>query len=196
MRPRTRRLAALTAATVLGLIPVVATGAPAWACPPLEPSCTSDATRPAWFYGQVVTQYVQYPAPVGSGPAGPTPERPDTTIFLVGNVGATPFAPEQQIPGGPVVPDHDHVWITYPLKVSDGYGLMVVAGPNGDTATVRTRRMPAGSIAGAPLAYQIRLGGQWYDLDNAAIIRQGIDLGLLRTVDIGWGGTGWIEYRH
>lgn len=188
-----RRLITVSATVLLATGLLLAGALPAAACPPLTPDCTYDVQRNAWFAGRVVQQFGWLPPPAGSGPTEPSPDRPDVTVYLIGHVNPTPFAPGGPLPGGGSVPDHDHTWTQYTVAVSDAFGHFVVPGPNATAGTVRTRPMPPGSIAGAPLAYAIKLGDQWYDLTSAPIILQGVDRGLLRTVDAGFGGAGWIE---
>ncbi|MDX6742416.1 hypothetical protein [Actinocorallia sp. A-T 12471] len=191
------RLLGIFAALLTALASLVAVSAtPAFACPPGAPSCVYDEHRDAWFGGYVVDHFAQIPAPMGSGPSGPEPERPDQTIYLVGNVTATPFAPGLPIPGVGYMPDHDHVWSTWPTGIVDGYGQMVIPGPNATAANVKTRPMPEGSLAGAPLAYSIKLGFTWFDLTSSQVIELGLAGGQLATFDIGWGGVGWIEHKH
>lgn len=192
---RTPRLRPLLAAAALAAPLLVLTPGTASACPPLQDTCSYDVSRPAWFAGEVVRQFGQLPAPVGTGPTAPSPSRPDTALYLIGNVGATPFAPGGPIPGGLSMPDHDHVWPLFTVTVYDSDGYFVVPGPAATTATVRTRPQPAGSIAGAPLARAVDFGDGWRDLTAVPLIQQGVDRGLLRLVPIGFGGTGWIERR-
>ncbi|GAA4038543.1 hypothetical protein [Nonomuraea soli] len=190
MRTLSSLLAALALAVTLGV-----TAAPAQACPPGNPGCTFDEHRNGWFGGYVVDHYAQIPAPFGSGPGAPAPERPDMTIYLVGNVTDTPFAPGLPIPGVGYMPDHDHVWPSWTLSIVDGYGKMIIPGPNATAGNVKTRPMPEGSLAGAPLAYSVKLGHAWFPLTSGQIIQLGLDAGLLATTDIGWGGVGWIEHK-
>lgn len=187
-----RRLLVLLA-FVASLLAV--TSAPAFACPPGTSTCGWDEHRDAWFGGYLVDHYAQIPAPAGTGPSAPSPDRPDQTIYLVGNVTSTPFAPGFPIPGVGYMPDHDHVWPNWPATIVDGYGQLVIPGPNATAATVKTRPMPEGSLAGAPLAYSIKLGGSWFNLTSGQVIQLGLNCGLLATTDIGWGGVGWIEHK-
>ena len=56
--------------------------------------------------------------------------------------------------------------------------------------------MPQGSLAGAPLAYAIKKDGRWFSLTSEAIIKYGLDYGLLSAVPSGpgggFGGYGWL----
>lgn len=160
-------------------------------CPPLSDPCPYDVTRPAWFAGFQVQQFAQIPAPFGSGPPAPSPERRDVTVYLVGNVGQ-PFSPEQRIPNGPVIPAHDDVWSRYPFAIIDGFGQWVVPGPGATAATVRTRPQPDGSIVGAPLAYAIKIGRHWQNLTSGLAVSYGLRTGQLDLVDAGYGGGGWF----
>lgn len=191
---RMRGLAAgSAAAVVLGLTATLATATPALACPPLNSQCSYDVTRPAWMGDTVVTQYAQVPPPEGHGSTTPDPALQDIDVYLIGYAGSEPFAPEQSIPGVGVIPAHDHVWPYVTPSVMNAYGHFVVPGPKATAGSVLTRPAPQGGIVGAPLAYAIVLGGQTFRLTNLAIIQQGIDRGLLSTVDAGFGGDGWIE---
>lgn len=161
-------------------------------CPPLVTTCPYDISRPAWFAGSEVIQFAQMPNPTEPSSLAPSPTRPDTDIYLVGNIGSTPFSVEQAIPSGLVVPEHDDVWSVYTATIYDGFGYWVVPGLMASTDTVRTRPQPVGSLAGAPLAYQIRLGQDWVDLNNADTILYGVQVGQLRLVELGFGGAGWF----
>lgn len=162
-------------------------------CPPLVTTCPYDISRPGWFAGIQVIQFARLTNPADPSSLAPSPERPDTDIYLVGNI-STPFSAEQTIPSGAVVPAHDDVWSVYTATVYDGFGYWVVPGPTASTDTVRTRSQPANSIAGAPLAYQIRLGQRWVNLNNAAVILYGLRTGQLRLIELGFGGAGWFIF--
>ena len=187
-----------TAATFL-LLATAAIGAERHSTPPY------DVNKPVWFDGVVVQAYAQIPKPDGS--VVPSPSRRDDKAYLVGNIFATsPFGPEIHIPNAPiVVPAHDDVFTrwTEARHPSDVYGFWVVPGPaalvaDGDPQqNVRVRPMPAGSLAGAPLAYAIKYRGQWYVLTSGDIVELGLDRGLLvavpSTPDGGFGGVGWLD---
>lgn len=191
---RTRRLRVLLA-SVAALPLLVLTPGTALACPPLENPCSYDVSRDAWFAGHVVRQFGQLPAPVGTGPTEPSPQRPDTPIYLVGYIGDAPFAPGGPIPGVGTIPDHDHVWPIFTVKAYDSDGFFVVPGPAATPATVATRPAPPDSLAGAPLAHAVNFGDGWRDLTVVPLIQLGVDRGLLRLVHIGFGGVGWIEAK-
>lgn len=161
-------------------------------CPPLITTCPYDLSKPSWFAGSQVTQFAQIPNPTEPSSLAPSPDRPDTDIYLVGNIGSTPFEPERAIPNGPVIPGHDDVWPVYTVTIYDGFGYWVVPGLSASTDTVRTRPQPVDSLAGAPLAYQIRLGQDWLNLNDATVIKDGVQTGQLRLVDVGYGGAGWF----
>ncbi len=160
-------------------------------CPPLVTTCPYDLSYPSWFAGNQVTEFVKIPNPTEPSSLAPSPTRPDTDIYLVGNIG-TPFVPERAIPNGPVIPNHDNVWSEYTATIYDGFGYWVVPGLTASTDTVRTRPQPVNSLAGAPLAYQIRLGQDWVNLNDATVIKGGVQTGQLRLVDVGYGGAGWF----
>ena len=161
-------------------------------CPPLVTTCPYNLSNPSWFAGSQVTAFAQIPNPAEPSSLVPSPTRPDTDIYLVGNIGSTPFVSEQTIPNGLVIPEHDNVWSVYTETIYNAFGSWVVPGLTASTDTVRTRPQPAGSLAGAPLAYQIRLGQDWVNLNDAAVIKDGVQTGQLRLVDIGFGGAGWF----
>lgn len=161
-------------------------------CPPLVSTCPYNIAHPAWFAGSQVSEFVQTPNPTEPSTLTPSPSRPDTNLYLVGNIGSIPLNPEQTIPGGAVVPDHDVVWPIYPQTIYNGFGYWVVPGPSASTDSVRTRTEPANSLAGAPLAYQIRLGQDWVDLNNADLIKSEVQTNQLRLVELGYGGAGWF----
>ena len=161
-------------------------------CPPLVTTCPYDISHPGWFAGSQVTQFAQIPNPTVPSSLAPSSARPDTDIYLVGNIGSTPFSDEQTIPGGSVVPGHDDVWPVYTATIYNGFGYWVVPGLMASSDTVRTRPQPVGSLADAPLAYQIRLGQDWVDLNNVTTILDGVGIGQLRLVELGFGGAGWF----
>lgn len=163
-------------------------------CPPLVTTCPYDISRPGWFAGIQVTQFARLPNPTDPSSLAPSPDRPDTNIYLVGNIGSTPFSAEQTIPSGEVVPAHDDVWPVYTATVYDGFGYWVVPGPTASTDTVRTRPQPPKSLVDAPLAYQLRIGQRWVNLNNAAIIVYGVQTGQLRLIELGFGGAGWFIF--
>ena len=203
MLPSPHRIAAMTmpavAATLFVLAPTGSTSAQSLdskgstsVCPPLVSTCPYDISHPAWFAGSLVSNFVQIPNPTEPSSLAPSPTRPDTNLYLIGNIGSTPLDPEQTIPDGSVVPDHDVVWSVYPTTIYNGFGYWVVPGSMATSDTVRTRPQPADSLVGAPLAYQIRFGQHWVDLNNAAIILIGVQTGQLRLVELGYGGAGWF----
>lgn len=161
-------------------------------CPPLVTTCPYDLSYPSWFAGNQVTEFVQIPNPTEPSSLAPSPTRPNTDIYLVGNIGSTPFVPERAIPNGPVIPGHDNVWSVYTATIYNAFGYWVVPGLTASTDTVRTRPQPVDSLADAPLAYQIRLGQDWVNLNDATVIKDGVQTGQLRLVDIGFGGAGWF----
>lgn len=188
-----------TTSAILLLLATAAIGADRHSTPPY------DVNKPVWFDGVVVQAYAQIPKPDGS--VSPSPSRRDDRVYLVGNIFATsPFGSEIHIPNAPiVVPAHDDVftrWIAA-RRPSDVYGFWVVPGPaahvaEGDSQqNVRVRPMPAGSLAGAPLAYAIKYEGQWYVLTSGDIVELGLDRGLLvavpSTPDGGFGGVAWLD---
>jgi len=165
-------------------------------CPPLDTVCPYDISRPGWFAGIQVIQFARIPNPQDPSSLAPLPERPDTNIYLIGNIGTTPFSAEQTIPSGAVVPAHDDVWPVYTATAYDGFGYWVVPGPTASTDTVRTRFQPSNSLAGVPLAYQIRIGQRWLNLNNASVILYGVRTGQLRLIELGFGGPGWFIFRN
>lgn len=161
-------------------------------CPPLVTICPYDISHQGWFAGSQVTQFAQIPNPTNPSSLAPSPARPDTNIYLVGNIGLDPFSAEQVIPGGSVVPGHDDVWPIFTDTIYDGFGYWVVPDLGASSDTVRTRPQPTNSLAGAPLAYQIHIGQDWVNLNNSAAILYGVQIGQLRLVELGFGGAGWF----
>lgn len=168
-----------------------------------------DVNKPAWLHGFMVQTYARIPRP-GSGVA-PSPVRRDDIAYLVGNIfDPTPFAADVIIPlppGAPVpfltVPAHDDVFARFASCSSpvDAFGRWVVAGTNGLTEdpdqNVKVRPMPENSLAGAPLAYAIKLNGRWRFLTNSHVIEQGVNAGLLAAIPAGpgdgFGGIGCLN---
>gem|GEM_PF-6863668 len=176
-----------------------------------------DVKKPAWFGGFEVTTFAQIPGFAGgSGPNAPVAEYPNVTAYLVGNINdGMPFGAQVDIPqidpatgqpvivnGQPVivasVPAHDDVFTAFLTRPFNGFGKWVVAGPNATARNVHTRPMPAGSIAGAPLVYEIQIGNLnfYLPLTSNAAVEYGLRTGQLAVVDAGWGGVAWLAFRQ
>lgn len=179
------------------------------ACP-INDSCQYDIERRAWYGGVVVHQFVRHPS--ASSPA-PSPTVTDADLYIIGPINANdPFATQQQFPalgpdGQPVIgpdgqpvmitmPNHEHVWVSPSNYVRDGFGHFVVAGLNGNVSNLRTRPMPMNSLAGAPLAYQVKLGNTWYYLNSYPVIQVALSSGIVKLNELGWGGVAWFEFYH
>ena len=177
-----------------------------------KPTPEYDVNKPAWFNGLVVETYARIPTP-GSG-LEPSPQRPDVTAYLVGNIyDVTPFGGEQVIPLPPgpntppflTVPAHDDVFSRWSPRArpADAFGFWVVPGQAAITAdgdpnqNVKVRSEPSFSIAGGPLAYAVKLRGRWQFLTAARVVERAIDEGLLQAIpsgpDGGFGGVGWLQ---
>lgn len=164
----------------------------------------ADVNKPAWYKGVIVQTYAVIPKPDGS--VVPDASRRDDVAYLVGYIfDQSPFGGEIKIPNAPlVVPAHDDVFTrwAYDRRPSDLFGFWIVPGPaaiatEGDPQqNVRVRPMPAGSLAGAPLAYAVKHKGRWRYLTSADAVETGIDYGLLTAVPSnpagGFGGVGWL----
>ena len=154
----------------------------------------ADETQPGWFAGRLVTYSVDLP----SGPGdGPSPQRHDVTIYLVGwQPGTQPqdtgfVAPFLPLP----VPQHDTVFEHFvsASAPADCFGVTVVPGAAASPDTVQTVTDP--NAYPRPLAYAIRLGRHWTPLTRAGAIRAGVAQGLLALDDWpGFGGACWIEH--
>lgn len=157
---------------------------------------TYDVKKPAWFAARTVCTYAQLPGFAGgSGPNAPTPERRDVVTYLIGPINtAHPYGPQVTLPFG-TVPAHDDTFSEYITAgaPADAFGAWVVAGPNASPLTVHTRPAPAGSLAGAPLAYEIKVGTRFVALTERSIVEYGLQLGLIALVDAGWGGVSWLS---
>jgi len=174
-----------------------------------------DLSKKVWFEGRTVDVFVMIPSAAGgSGPDGPSPRHPDVDVYLVGAISETePYGPQARRPaidpatgtplldehGRPraqiVIPAHDDVFSQFAAAAepADTFGHWVVPGPRASDATVRTRSMPADSLAGAPLVWSIRLDGEWRPLIDAAVIEEGIARGLLKLAFSNWGGVAWLD---
>ena len=116
-------------------------------------------------------------------------------MYIIGPVASdgTPRTEGDEIIGpGMVLPARDLVVDEF---VQDGYvydaiGSFVVPGPNGVIGqNVRVRPEPVGGIIGAPLAYEIKIAGKWYKLNNESYIEVGVTLGILDLIPWLWGGV-------
>lgn len=176
---------------------------------------TFDLTKKVWVDGRTVAAFVLMPRVAGGrGPDEPSAAYEDVDVYLIGAVDEdNPYGPELRRPavdlvsgkplagpdGAPsqeiVIPAHDDTFARFAGADTpvDTFGHWVIAGPRASAATVRTRQMPAGSLAGAPLAYAVRLDDEWQPLTDAAIIRRGLDRGLLALKFSNWGGVAWLE---
>lgn len=208
MRARWHSVCALTAAVTLTVALAVGAegGGSGW-----------DLSKRVWFHGEVHDVFVLIPALAGgSGPMVPSDEATDVDVYLVGEIDpADPFGSEMKRPAvnpetgaqilGPdgqvlehiVIPAHDDTFSARPSRAAPGdtRGLWVVAGGNATPDTVKLRPMPAASLAGAPLAWAVRLDGDWHPLTDHRVVERGLEAGLLRLEFSNWGGLAWLEER-
>jgi hypothetical protein len=155
-----------------------------------------------WVLGLPVYLFARAPARIGGeGPDSPSPDVPDVTVYLIAPINDTS-------PHGPPVPDivtahgrgalppHMDVLDRHILEANphDAIGVFVVPGPKASAANVRTRPAPPNSLAGAPMAYEIKIGDVWAPLTSHAVIQYGIEAGLLATKDFDYGGLMWSEW--
>jgi hypothetical protein len=137
----------------------------------------------------------------GPGPDGPSDDVPDVTVYL-----AAPFDPEAPsappregipTPDGPRnLPTHTQVHdrLVPSDRPHDAMGVFVVAGPEATDDTVRLGDEVENSVAGAPLAAEIRMGGVWVGLDNHLAIEHGVAAGVLELVPFEFGGLMWQSF--
>lgn len=176
---------------------------------------TFDLTKKVWVDGRTVAAFVLMPQVAGGqGPDEPSAAYDDVKVYLIGPADEDhPYGPEMRRPavdsvsgkppagpdGAPseeiVIPAHDDTFARYAGADTpvDTFGYWVIAGPQASAATVRTRPMPARSLAGAPLAYAVRLDDEWRPLTDASIIERGLAAGLLALKFSNWGGVAWLE---
>jgi hypothetical protein len=188
---------ALLTGLLLGMV-MAAAGKPAGATSPPGP----DRFVYGWYLGVPIRPMaITPPAYGGDGPEAPSDEVPDLTVYLVGPVDEeSPVGPSVEIPtadgGTGTLPPHQqtHDRVVDESEPHDAIGTFVVAGPEADDETVRVREAPDGSVAGAPLAYAVRIGQVWTPLSNHLAIEYGLDRGLLELVPFEYGGLMWTTF--
>lgn len=116
------------------------------------------------------------------GPDAPSDDVPDITGYLVGMSRVCWFVGRFLGPCGVLVPP------TPPRRDRHVRG----AGPAGDD-TAHAHEAPENSVAGAPLAYEIKVGDVWTKLNNHLVIRYGLETGLLELVHFEIGGPRGAE---
>ena len=166
-----------------------------------QPSTPPDRKVGGWFLDQPIRLNVWIPPFAGgTGPGGPSDSTPDANMYLVGAVAANgvPRTEGDEVIGpGQVLPARDLTVDEFvnPGVVRDIFGYFVVPGPNARIGTnVRVRPMPQGSVVGAPLVYEVKLGSKWYKLSNHSPILTAEQLGLVKLNFFLWGGvynTNW-----
>ncbi|MCC7411450.1 MAG: hypothetical protein IT495_07455 [Gammaproteobacteria bacterium] len=176
-----------------------------------------DLTKRVWVGGRTVDVFVLMPQIAGGkGPNEPSAAYADVDVYLIGSVDeGDSYGPEVRRPaidpatgrplldehgrpiGEIVIPAHDDTFASYAGADApvDTFGHWVIAGPRATAETVRTRAMPEQSLAGAPLAYAINFGDEWQPLTDAALVKRGLDSGLLALKFSNWGGVAWLAGR-
>jgi hypothetical protein len=170
---------------------------------PIRADVTVDKGVPGWYLGLPVYLYAHVPpAYGGTGPAAPSNEVPDLTVYLTAPVDESAgFAAEHVIPvpgGDRILPAHqDTVAAMHGSdRPADAIGVFVVAGPAAtpDTVRVGTISDPARSVAGGALAREIRVGTGWVRLNSHVAIEYGVSTGLLALRPFEYGGLMWAAY--
>ncbi len=158
-----------------------------------------------WYMGMPVVAHVLIPQNFGgTGPSAPTDKTP-IPVYMTAPMGSGVDATPDRIlptPQGPrLLPAMQHTLgaIASESQPRDGMGYFVIKGDKGDANTVKVNEFsklveqaPGGSLSGAPLAYEIKIGPAWVKLNSHVVIEYGVRAGLLKLAPFSYSGRMWV----
>lgn len=178
-------------------------------CQTTTATATTDAAPDffeySYFLGAPVQINVMLPSfQGGTGPDAPSDEVPDLITYLIGPTEGAEVNNQFEIPtaeGPKILPLHQRTQASLiPADApADNIGYFVIPGPNATEENVKVRQMPENSIVGAPLAYEINIGGLWVELTSHQAIAYAVETGLLELFysddpALAYGGLLWNNY--
>ncbi len=169
-------------------------------------SVKADKVSLNWYMGMPVVASVLIPRNLGgTGPTAPSDKAPVTVYLTAPMGGGVDATPDRMIPtpqGPRLLPALQHTLgaLAPESQPRDGMGYFVLKGDKGDATNVKVNEFskevaqtPSSSLSGAPLAYEIKIGPTWVQLNSHVVIEYGVRTGLLKLVPFMYSGRMWMS---